>query len=452
MFLILICTFFNLSWSAPVDFNIEGEGRFISQEGDSLPFIKEQLLFNAFQDVITKYLKRQGLNSELFWEKHDQRFEAFFARLEGDIKKANQDPSKLEKEIRYKKLERKSQFGLLNRSIKSYTISSMTRAQNMPNARYININAQVDSNLINQIYFDYVSTKKMVKGLNLYLLPIFTLSNMSWTDLGVNSEKDFSSVVSDHWKKHLEDDLKPQIGQVIIMGDGAEKELRRVLESKQSKKGFLEIADSTWDSLESSFLLIVKIKIKKVSEKILLKKNQLEIGLNFGLIDLKSGKTLVFDDLAKTKTNFSTEDLSQLSSSVATSIYRMPLDEFGTLKRNLSNNLGSSNLLYLKVSNLKSVEDLMGLSDTLKTKGVSYQLKPRIYSLKANEGILELEFNGSKTQAEQFLKSIENEKLYDGREVSFGEEDGNFVLAIKNNVPSSVDQDKINGNKKRVVL
>ena len=117
MFVILLSLFLNLGWAVETDLNIEGEGRFISEEGDSLPFIKEQLLFNSFQDVITKYLKKQGLDSNLFWEKHEQRFDAFFTYIEKELRKndlsdpkTSAEPSKIEKEVRTKRLERKAQF------------------------------------------------------------------------------------------------------------------------------------------------------------------------------------------------------------------------------------------------------------------------------------------------------------------------------------------------------
>ncbi len=462
MLVILLSLFMNFGWAVEADLNIEGEGRFISEEGDSLPFIKEQLLFNSFQDVITKYLKKQGLNSDLFWEKQDQRFEAFFTNIEKELRKnyssdpkSNGEPTKIEKEVRIKRLERRAQFGLLNRAIKSYSIISMTRSQNMPKARYISISAQVDSNLVNQIYFEYTSPKKMVKGLNLYLMPLFSLSNISWTEIGITSVNDFSQVVSDHWKKYLENGLKQQIQNIIPLGEESQSDLRRTLESKQGGKGFLELGALGGRNFDDGFLLMIKIQLKKISEKVLLKKNQMEIFLNFSLIDLRNNRIIAYGDLPKTRSNFSTEDISQLSSSIATAIYRIPLEEFSKLKKDINNNLGNSNILYLKVSNINSVEDLIGLGDTLKMKGVSFQLNPRIHSLKAKEGVLELDFNGSQAEAEKFLKDFESEKLMDGRGIIFEEQNGDYTLAIK---PSNIkknnhsEQGEDNENKKRVVL
>ncbi|MFI5390052.1 MAG: hypothetical protein ACHQYQ_01730, partial [Bacteriovoracales bacterium] len=102
---------------------------------------------------------------------------------------------------------------------------------------------------------------------------------------------------------------------------------------------------------------------------------------------------------------------------------------------------------------INSVEDLIGLSDALKMKGVSFQLNPRIHSLKAKEGVLELDFNGNQAEAEKFLKGFENERLMDGRGIIFEEQNGDYTLAIKpSQNKKSQSESEINENKKRVVL
>jgi hypothetical protein len=466
-FFILVCLFCNFGAAGESDLKIDGEGRFISEEGDSLPFIKEQLLFNAFQDVITKYLKRQDLNADLFWEKRNQKFENFFKSIEKDLRdsyqktepKSSEGLEKLEREIRTKKLERKAQYGMLNRVIKSYSINSMTRAPNMPKARYISISAQIDNNLINQIYFDYVSPKKIVKGYNLYLLPLFSLSNMSWSDTGVETMKSFSTVVSDHWRKFLEEGLKDQINQIVVLDEESQADLRSVFEGARRDKGFFdldEMGKSNFTGLDDGFLLLVKVKMKKISEKILLKKIQIEFDLNYVLVDMRNNKIIDFSDIPKKQTSFLTDTPMQLSSSIATSIYRMPLEEFSKIKRDLQENLRNSNVGYLKVNNIKTVEDLFGLQETLKSKGVPFQLNSKIHSLKANEGVLEFEFNGNQDQLTKFLKGIEKEKLVDGREITFEENSGDYTLAIKSlDGPKKLDessQKEADERKKRIVL
>lgn len=466
-FFILLCFFCNFVVAGESDLKFDGEGRFISEEGDSLPFVKEQLLFNAFQDVITKYLKKQDLNADLFWEKHNQKFENFFKHVEKDLRdnfqtigpETGENLVKLEKEIRVKKLERKAQYGMLNRVIKSYSINSMTRAPNMPKARYINISAQVDNNLLNQIYFDYASPKKLVKGYNLYLLPLFSLSNMSWSDTGVDTMKSFSMVVSDHWKKFLEEGLKDQINQIILLNEDSQADLRSVFEGTRRDKGFFELGEigkSNFSGLDDGFLLLVKVKMKKISEKILLKKIQIELDLNYVLVDMRNNKIIDFSDIPKKQTSFLTDNSSQLSSSVATSIYRMPLEEFSRIKRDINENLRNANVGYLKVNNINTVEDLFGLQETLRSKGVPFQLSSKIHSLNANEGVLEFEFNGNQEQLTKFLKGIEREKLVDGREITFEENSGDYTLAIKTldgqKKSDESSQKEADERKKRIVL
>jgi hypothetical protein len=102
------------------------------------------------------------------------------------------------------------------------------------------------------------------------------------------------------------------------------------------------------------------------------------------------------------------------------------------------------------------VEDLFGLQETLRSKGVPFQLSSKIHSLNANEGVLEFEFNGNQEQLTKFLKGIESEKLLDGREITFEENSGDYTLAIKNlDGQKKLDessQKEADERKKRIVL
>ena len=63
--IILLCSP-GLTYGA--DSFLRGKGRFLSVEGDALSFIKKQLLYKAFRNVIDKKLKLHGLDNKLFWQ------------------------------------------------------------------------------------------------------------------------------------------------------------------------------------------------------------------------------------------------------------------------------------------------------------------------------------------------------------------------------------------------
>ena len=69
---------------------LESEGRFSSQDEDSLELVKKELLFDAYRNLITQKMNCMGLDSKTFWEKFDLDFEKSFEELElaHPIKKA----------------------------------------------------------------------------------------------------------------------------------------------------------------------------------------------------------------------------------------------------------------------------------------------------------------------------------------------------------------------------
>ena len=64
---------------------IRGDGRFYAMEDDSLAFVKKQLLFNAFKDIISKELKNEGLSPNVFWEKFEEKFDESFEPVQESL-------------------------------------------------------------------------------------------------------------------------------------------------------------------------------------------------------------------------------------------------------------------------------------------------------------------------------------------------------------------------------
>jgi hypothetical protein len=74
-FTVLLTLFLSLSLSAATF--VDGEGHFFAKDSDSLSFVKKQLLSSAFRNVMTKELDAMGLDSKLFWQQYDKKFEKY---------------------------------------------------------------------------------------------------------------------------------------------------------------------------------------------------------------------------------------------------------------------------------------------------------------------------------------------------------------------------------------
>ena len=55
-----------MSFANAADF-IRGEGRFVSEPSDGHEFVKSQLLYEGFSDILSKEMRNLGLNKDLFW-------------------------------------------------------------------------------------------------------------------------------------------------------------------------------------------------------------------------------------------------------------------------------------------------------------------------------------------------------------------------------------------------
>ena len=152
--LISLLTLAGLLWSSLALANdyIEGEGRFYAGDDDSLAFVKSQLISNAFQDVISKELASMGLDANLFWNKWNARFDSYFTPVQEQLREKYKldeqgngaQKNDYQKALRVKKLELQARYGDLARVVSSYSIKRMTRSTQVPNSRYMSLQAKVD--------------------------------------------------------------------------------------------------------------------------------------------------------------------------------------------------------------------------------------------------------------------------------------------------------------------
>ena len=174
---------------------VSGEGRFFAQDEDSLSFVKKQLLYSAFRDVLSKEMSAIGLDSGTFWTAYDQKFDNYFEPIKQKLKNTykivdGEEVSEKQKEAYQKKLRRKkltlmAKYGRLGRAITSYSIKKMTRSTQMANSRYLNLQAKVNRKLLSSLFRKFTLSSERRRYKKLYLTVNFSLEDMSWVDLGV---------------------------------------------------------------------------------------------------------------------------------------------------------------------------------------------------------------------------------------------------------------------------
>jgi len=423
--LISIFIFLFMALSQASDY-ISGQGRFYAADGDSIQFIKKQLLYNAFRNVINKDLKHQGLNDKRFWEIFDHKFEESFAEIKETLQTKYNivegekiDPKvqeKYKKALRAKRLVLRTKFSSLVRAISSYAIKTITRSPKYPKSRFLSLQAKVDRKILNRIYFRFIKSGENKKFSSLIISPTLSLTNLTWDELGVEVKNDLTEVIYGHWKKWYQDNLGEFFGAVkVIEGDLIGEVTREDDEPALEERSDEELEEEAPVIYGASLVLKVTISLTKVEERLLLKKRKISISGDGILINQKTKQVIGHFELPRQSHFFSTEKAEELGSNMASWIYRSPLMEFGKLKKHLASNLTSSKVAHLKVVGISSVSDLFTLNKILEEKGVANQVISKTKTYNGNEAMVLIYFQGSFDQIEQIVKGVNTLNIKDNK-------------------------------------
>lgn len=413
---------------------IRGDGRFYAMEDDSLAFVKKQLLFNAFKDIISKELKNEGLSPNVFWEKFEEKFDESFEPVqesltlkygieEEDVSAKKKE--KFKKELRLKRLKSRGQFGGVKTVIHSYSIKRMTRSTQLANSRYIQINGRLNKKKLNALYLKLTNNGEFKLFKNLFITADFSLGNMTWADAGVEVKNDFITVVKDHWKKWLDKSLSESIENIIIVDSEQERKI----------KDFLRIPTEgaqIGDNLKNSLWLKFNVKILKKNEDPILRKREFAFNLEFLLVELEKNTLLSHFDFNSTAQKYDFKDSHELSSNLASMVYRIPLDKFRDFKKMISNLPANSHNLFLNVKNLGSIQELFEFNEFLAEKGVSLQVSTTIKSLNGKSARIGLTYQGNHQELSDFLKSLNSMDFKKNKSILLPEIDNPFSIMIVN--------------------
>ncbi|MDD0853671.1 hypothetical protein HBN50_11225 [Halobacteriovorax sp. GB3] len=432
----------------------DGEGRFYSHEDDSLTFVKKQLLYQAFTDVITKEMKKLGLDSQNFWTRYNEKFEAEFQLVQNNLKEKfgieedKEVSTKVRKDfedaLRVKKLNLKSRFGRIERVISSYSVRKMTRSTQMAQSRYMNVSAKVNKKLLTELYYDFTRTEDFRSFNNLFVTVDFKLQDMSWTDLGVKLEKDFTNVIHQYWRNWLLQSLNGVVKDVIVADESMKEKLVNYLKIPVEATAYFDkdkgvLQENTTmaimnmdDELKQSLWLKIRVDIKKTGDDELVMKRNLIFDGDFILQDLNSKKIVNYYDFITEKASFSFSDEHELSSNSASLVYRLPMNRFKDIKKSLAEMLNEKKRVQLKLRGFRSVGEVESFSKYLQTKGVTLRLSTDVLSIGANETILQVEYRGENQVLFDLLKGLKNKSIeQETRVLGFEDEQNPFILVMR---------------------
>lgn len=410
---------------------IGGEGRFYAADDDSLAFVKSQLTANAFQDVISKELAGMGLDANLFWNKWNSRFDSYLQGTVDALKKKygvedeNASAAKkneYQKALRQKRLELHARYGDLSRVITSYSIKRMTRSTQVPNSRYMSLQAKVDRRVLNQIYFDFVRDGESRHFPTVYLSGKFNLEGGTWSDVGVGVEKDFTDVVITHWKKWLTENLSDRVGSVVVADEDLESELKESLKrplmtsvqlahveqksAENPETAAIEVSSA--NGVGNSLWLQLNFTIKKIDEDEVLSNRTFQVEGSGLLVDMKFHRPLMASDFQATSQVYSTEDLTAMSSALASYIYRLPVAELKNVPRELGRMSSGERIAEVTLEGAPHIGLAQNFMASLVDKGLSQQVSASLKESTPYETGFYVNFNGESDKLVTLLRSFNN--------------------------------------------
>jgi hypothetical protein len=410
---------------------LDGEANFLSRDGDSLSFIKKQLLSNAFKKVIDIELKQMGLDAATFWENYNAKFEEYFSKIKEGIDEKYQDKEtgevpenkqeQYQKVLRVKRLTAKSKFSRLSKAIASYSIKKLSKSVTLNNSHYVNVSAQVDRKSLTDIYYKYIGVSSLRTFRKFFVDVDYNLVGTNWLELGVESQNDFVNVVNGHWSAKLNDSLKEVFTDGLVIVNDTDRE--RIKERLKKSDVALSATDASLISEEeaeisNSLYLHVSVTIKK--EELDEGDRKIALSFNGGMIvtDLKDNSIVSHMDFSKEKTVFDILETHVLSSNVASTVYRLPIAKMMGMRKIVEENIKLKKSFEILVQGTKNITEVYAFIKMMKEVGLLYYFNAEIASIVDDKVKLVVKYSGEKEKALAVLTKMAKKKVSDNRQVS----------------------------------
>jgi hypothetical protein len=284
------------------------------------------------------------------------------------------------------------------------------------------IEGKVNSKLLNKIYYQYVHGKKEVGEGKLYLDINYELSKMNFSDLGVSNDSDFIEVVNEYWIKWFKDNLPQNVSEVIVVDSSIKEDLDTYFKIPKEN-----LATDIPDEFRNSLLLNVSTVIINKN----MNKGKFEYSFEFSggmfLMNLQTSKVITSKTLDSSIKNYRLTSSEGLSSLVANHVYRIPLPYFPGIKRIIKDLNPASKITSLRVLDAKNIKQIQSLKDLLISRLVKYSLSLEVESFSRGIAIMNLVFDGNRTE---LIRSIESLKAAKS-DVTFDVIESDSLIGIK---------------------
>ena len=381
-------------------------------EDDSLVFIKNQLLYTAFVNIISKELESMGVNAEEFWQKYNTKFEKeSFESTQEKLKKKYKIDGKptaaqktaYSKSLRSLKLKKKERFMKLGSVIRSFAIKKMSASAVNPQSRFMSVEAKVNRVALNKLFYRIIREKQTASYEKLYMMFEYELRQTNWSDIGVEGESSFTDEVNKFWLKWFRANKPQNVGEIVLLNDNNIVEVKEHL-----KLGDEDIHLHANSTLKNSLLLINKIIINK--EKIESNFNEFNFNYSGGLvlIDLATNRPILDRDIPARVKHYFDVPKEKLSSAIANYVYRLPLDSFSSIKKKVTGSQMAKMSKKIELTGFESISQVMAFKKYIQDYGAKLRIGTQLSSFNREKSEVVVFYQGDDTILMNFLTELKS--------------------------------------------
>jgi hypothetical protein len=368
----------------------------IAKKSDVTKELNEETLLslNGMFQAVTGGLEDLKLDSKNFWDKLEQK--------------------KLSNADEYEMLKPLFENVLLARPFPSDPKEGLKKEVSPETKLEGTFKADLNTEKLRALYEEVVSNLAETKTKTFYILSNIDIdSSMTWDDVGVSEEKNFTGAVTDSWKKLIEKDFKGYEKVVVLDRDFATKPDYMNSQSVTLK----------WTST-----------FRKVFANTERKTANYELSAQYVLVNTKSDVVLTSFDFPLQKRELDTQNKKALSSALASLVYNLFYSQTSKLNSLLetAGNAKEQTSLDVKVTGMSGLSEIFAVNSFLQDKFKDIKLSSQMKSYASDGAILTLRAEGNTDKILDSL-SLEGGKypLNEQKVLLFNRADKTFAIIPK---------------------
>lgn len=423
----LYIVFFSLILSSSISASwLVGKAHFESQEGDSVSFIKEHLIYKATQDIVSQEFEKLGYDNKLFWSRYDEKISDSKKSLIESLQKRynvakNGESKEYQNEVREKSLKKERQVGNLSRVLAKYSLTRFSRSQKNPNLYFIEIKGEVDPEVLSSMYQHMLLTQSERAISKIYLsVELLTNHPLIWSKLGETNKEELKRVLEENWKKAM-----PSRYQVEIARDDSLNRLHSLFYNSNS----LTLEDQ--DVTRNSVWIKVQTSVKELPLNIA---SQVKVSLDTSLVgyDLANQEIFLARDFGASEHTYETQAIDSTPSMLANHIYAKPIGLIEKIDQQLAQIEPTKVSKELVVQGFSNISQVFEVKNLLVQIGIGQSLKAELVEIKNSHAKLKVSLDERSMLLGNVLEKLNNKGLTESAFVQY-EQENPTILLIKRN-------------------